>query len=396
MRIGVLTNILTPYRVAFFDLLAAKLTEEGGSLRVWVMADTEPGRPWRYASLQRPYSMLLSGLHPIVGGACFHFNPSVLLYIRDFRPDVLLQGGGWAIPTTVLAVAFRRLVGRPLTCFWSESHGREVRRLAGLKEKLWSMGRRAVYRRFDAFAVPGKFAAEFVDFTLGRKAPKILLPNVVAEDVYAAAYYHRHERKHGIRQMFGIADHRLVYIIPARLIPKKGILTFLQATETVLSAFKITILIAGEGPERREIAFWVRSRPELDVRLLGQLTAPQLVDMYTISDYLLLPSIADPNPLTTIEALWAGLPLLLSDKVGNWPEALVPGQNGFLFDPLQKESIRQAMIQSIEAADSWRQQAGRLSFDIARERFNASLVAEGLIRDLKQLRDAHITRGKDK
>jgi len=328
----------------------------------------------------------------VIGGACFHFNPSVLHHIRSFAPEVLLQAGGWAIPTTVLTVIFNRFIGRPLTCFWSESHSREIRELAGLKERLWSAGRRAVYRRFDAFAVPGRFAAEFVDSVSGQVTTKIFLPNVVAEDIYALAYYRRQERKDEMRQALNIAADRLVYVIPARLVPKKAVLAFLRATESILSDFPVTILIAGDGPERSRVDVWTHDHPDADVRLLGQLPTQQLVDIYTISDYLVLPSIADPNPLTIVEALWAGLPLLLSDRVGNWPETLVDGQNGFLFDPLQKESICQALMRSIEASDDWRIHAGKLSFSIAQKRFSAPKVAEQLIRDLCELKEGKLSR----
>jgi glycosyltransferase involved in cell wall biosynthesis len=68
-----------------------------------------------------------------------------------------------------------------------------------------------------------------------------------------------------------------------------------------------------------------------------------MLTLYAQADGFCLPSLSDPNPLSVIEALWAGLPLLLSTKVGNHPECLEQGKNGFAFDPLKASSVQRAI-----------------------------------------------------
>jgi len=49
MRLAILTNILTPYRMRFYNELNTQLRLMNGELCVYVMTDELPLRPWTYA-----------------------------------------------------------------------------------------------------------------------------------------------------------------------------------------------------------------------------------------------------------------------------------------------------------------------------------------------------------
>lgn len=51
-----------------------------------------------------------------------------------------------------------------------------------------------------------------------------------------------------------------------------------------------------------------------------------MIELYSISDVFVLPSISDANPLTCIEALWTELPLFISENCGNYPEVIEQGK----------------------------------------------------------------------
>ena len=68
------------------------------------------------------------------------------------------------------------------------------------------------------------------------------------------------------------------------------------------------------------------------IKLLGYINEKDIYELYCISDVFFLPSIRDCNPLSTIEAAFSKLALLLSDKIGNVPE-LLKSDNGLLFNP---------------------------------------------------------------
>ena len=140
----------------------------------------------------------------------------------------------------------------------------------------------------------------------------------------------------------GLKD-EIVFLCPARLIPEKGILEFLSAVVD-LPQNQFTILLAGDGPLRREIAALVTEKGMPHVCLLGHQDTRRLIQLYALSDVLLLPSPCEPYGFVAVEALWAGLPLLLSDKVGALPEGAGTGSERFWkFHPLDRHSIVRAV-----------------------------------------------------
>jgi glycosyltransferase involved in cell wall biosynthesis len=64
------------------------------------------------------------------------------------------------------------------------------------------------------------------------------------------------------------------------------------------------------------------------------------VELFAAADVMALPSWKDPNPLTVIEGLWAGLPMIISKYCGNSPEAVEEGRNGWLIEPADHAQIR--------------------------------------------------------
>src|SRR5262249_24840793 len=83
-----------------------------------------------------------------------------------------------------------------------------------------------------------------------------------------------------------------------------------------------------------------------------------------------------------VEALWAGLPLMLSDRVGNCFEALMPGENGWLFKAESSTSIK-ACLESWRAADDRVLSTfGGSSSKIAEERLETSRVVESFLNEI--------------
>jgi glycosyltransferase involved in cell wall biosynthesis len=103
----------------------------------------------------------------------------------------------------------------------------------------------------------------------------------------------------------------------------------------------LVLLVAGSGPDAARTKSWlVENGMASKVRLLGHFKTEALLRLLAVADAFVLPSLSDPNPLSAIEAAWAGLPLLLSTHCGNFPELVVPGVNGWLFDPNNEAEVR--------------------------------------------------------
>ena len=137
------------------------------------------------------------------------------------------------------------------------------------------------------------------------------------------------ETKETLRHEFGVSDSEQMWVLPSRLIKIKGIVPFLKAL-VGLNGYRLFIL--GDGEQHHEIQNLVDLN-KLNVDLIGFLQQNELIRYYAAADLFVLPSFEDPSPLSPIEAIAAGLPILVSQNIGNIDDVLEDGVNGLKFEP---------------------------------------------------------------
>jgi glycosyltransferase involved in cell wall biosynthesis len=119
---------------------------------------------------------------------------------------------------------------------------------------------------------------------------------------------------------------RPVVLTLARLNLRKGIGTLVEAAALVPD---VVFAVAGEGDDRPRFESMIRERGVADrFRLLGQRSdVPALL---ASSDAFVLPSTREGLPLSVLEAMAAGVPVVASDIPGT-DEVITDEQNGLLF-----------------------------------------------------------------
>ena len=149
---------------------------------------------------------------------------------------------------------------------------------------------------------------------------------------------------------------------------------------------RIMLFVAGSGSLSDELETIVHQTGfEQNIRLVGFLDEEEILDLLAVADALILPSLGDPYPLAVIEAAFAGLPLLLSDRVGCHLETLVPQYNGFLFDPYDPSSIQNCLEHFLRLEPEQWAEMGLRSQEIAEERFSTERVVSQFFSDLIRL-----------
>lgn len=179
MNIAIFTNILNPYRTAFFDRLANEAEKQNDGFRVYAMVGEKSDRPWKYEEFKKTYTRLLDSktLH-IKGVAYLHFNNGIEAELKEFKPDVVVMAGSYLQPTNLFLLSKKKKYGYK-TVFWSESHFAETRNYGKFKLWLRETIRRKTLSKMDAFWYPGKKAEEFVDYYKNSQAVKIQVPNTI-------------------------------------------------------------------------------------------------------------------------------------------------------------------------------------------------------------------------
>ncbi len=384
MNIVFLTNILNPYRAKFFQLIANQAQELNFTLHVIAMTGEKADRPaWHYEDFQKEYTILLENKTVLIRGIYLHFNKDIISTLKTLHPDVVICSGAFLQPSVVMTLLNKKRLGYKVY-LWSESHLNECRTYGKALLRVRETVRRNILGRFDGFLYAGAYSKEYVDKYKNKDADLYLLHNTVDDHFfYNMANKLRAERA-TLREKYGFPQDQFVFFSPIRLSREKALGQFFEATADLDPQLKsrITYAVAGIGIEQEN---WQRiaAQNSHNVVFLGLKNQNEIVELYIASDCFLLPSISDSNPLSVIEASWTGLPLLVSRHVGNWPEIVKVGENGYVFDYNHPEKI-EGMIRSLITADkAWKENAATISLDIVKSEYQSDQVAWSLVRHFR-------------
>jgi len=206
--------------------------------------------------------------------------------------------------------------------------------------------------------------------------PLIQFRNGVDTLKYTPLLYHE---KINAKTALGF-DHTPIALFVGRLDPKKRIREFVELWAEIFSEElvrpKLRLVIVGGGPEEAAIKAAVSALGMQDsVTLAGKRT--DLLPYYRAADIFILPSIAEGLSNSMLEAMSCGLAVLAS-RVGGAREAVLEGENGQLFDPLNKAEIKKCLRRHI-ADPNLAVRMGERSREIAVKKYSMAKVAEELM-----------------
>jgi glycosyltransferase involved in cell wall biosynthesis len=347
MRILILKDIASPYRIPLFNELAARPAVD---LRLVFLSRTDPRRNYAFDSDEfrfdwrvLPGTELHRGLHWVV------FSRGVRRALSRARPDVLIVGG-WNQPAFWRAFLWARRTRTPLV-LWVESTARDTRSGAGPLEA----AKRFAVRSAAAFLVPGQAAAEYVE-SLGVARDRIAVaPNAVDLSIFEQRVEEERARRHALRAERGLED--CVFLCVSRLSPEKGVDVLARAFAGVPGQ----LVLVGDGPELERI----RSLAPPSVRVLGHVPRDELTTWYAAADCFVMPSRSETWGMAMNEAAAAGLPLVASEAPGAGYDLIDEGVNGFRVPVEDVEGLREA-LQRVARDPAWREQARAATLERAR------------------------------
>lgn len=379
MNVVLVSNILTPYRKIFYDKLYEFFKSNGINFNVVVMADTEPNRKWRYNNYKSNYTKILKFKSITFKGIYIHVNFDIKRTIEELKPDIVIAGSSYLAPTIWRLISLKSKYKYKLY-YWNESHLHEKREYNKIIFKIREISRKLILNKFDGFWYAGKYAKELIKKYCEEDKEMIFVPNLIENEKFSKASSFSKEQKKIIREKFNVEENKFLFICPARLSEVKGIDKFIEKYKNCQNRDKATILIAGEGELKDKIERIIKNN-NLDIRLLGYKNEDEMIELYAIADCFLLPSLSDPNPLTCIEALWSGLPLLVSNHVGNYPETIIEGINGYVFNYSQ-ENIINIVDRVIDSSNEWINNAKINSLKIAETTYDCDKEVQRIINEM--------------
>lgn len=129
---------------------------------------------------------------------------------------------------------------------------------------------------------------------------------------------------------------------------KKGIMELLVALESLKSSHHFTLSIAGLGHAEDDVREFIEKHDLNNcVNLLGWVESGDVPALMAVNDVLVLPSWAEGLPNVMIEAMAAGLAVVVS-AVGTVPTVVENGKEALLVQPRDVEGLRAALKRLLE------------------------------------------------
>lgn len=378
MKLLVVTNIPTPYRIAFFNVLQAQLRKIGGSLKVLYCAENEPDRHWKIDLQEQQFDYeILNGFHKSIKGLHLHFNPSVLNKTKEFQPDYILYAGSWNMPSVLFSLLFNSFFNKKYKkVFWSEGHDGSRLHNTGIVPII----RKFIQNKFDGFAVPNERSKSYLFELLGlKKKPIAILPNTVDGDFFTKPTTWTIENSNAVKSEFNIPNNSKIIIQVAQIEDRKGVNEIVVFWSKLQNKENYHLILVGEGSLKNELI--QKTQSDSTIHFLGNLSKEKVRKLLFASDIFLLLTKNDPNPLTLIEASFAKLPVLTTKFAGNCNEIVV-GDNGVVMNEINFDTFEKAFHAIKNFAV---QKNGAISYENVKTNFDINNVVINFIEQLQKI-----------
>jgi len=344
-RVLFLTVLPSPYQRELFQALHS---DGRIGIRVLYYTDTAGDRNWAVGPLS-PYEEILSGRTISWLGPSAHVNLGIAEILKKESSDLFVLSD-YSAPTT--QIAMRILAWRKKRwVFWGEVPGfsRRGRLGSALRQQL----QRPIAKGATAVAAIGSEAVDAYQ----KLFPEIRIFNLPyfcdLSPFRTAASARWTKNKHTVDVLFS-----------GHLIERKGadllIGAFAQISDQVP---ELRLQLLGTGPGLDALVGMIPSKLRDRIHFLGFQQPAAIPKIFAAADIFVLPSRHDGWGVVVNEALGAGLPIVVSDRVGA-RDLVENGRNGFITNAGDIDSLANALLM-LARSGSLRESFGRSSAERA-------------------------------
>ena len=178
---------------------------------------------------------------------------------------------------------------------------------------------------------------------------------------------------------------RIKFLFLGKIGDKKGVYDLLEVLRDYRDELegKYLLELGGNGETEKLQALISEYQLEDSVKFLGFITGTEKEKLLRTADVNILPSYHEGLPITILEAMSYGLPII-STKVGGIPEIVLPHKNGLLIEAGDQKAIYEAIKFFTDQPDKIKEYGGR-SYEIVAQRYFPKPVTDALAQVYNEL-----------
>jgi len=198
----------------------------------------------------------------------------------------------------------------------------------------------------DANAITTVSKKEYAFFR--NKYPNKILEHI-PNGVDTSVFRPDESQRQMIREKFQFTEDAVLVLYFTGLRTQKGILVFLDAIRNIMRKnMKIAFLVVGTGPLASHVQAFVATQGNPRIRAVTDFVPEEYVaHFYNACDIYVLPSCYEAMPLSLMEAMACGKPVIAT-PVGDVPLLVEEGINGFLVPPNDVNLLVARIVQLAE------------------------------------------------
>ena len=278
-------------------------------------------------------------------------NPGLTQRIDSFQPTIIIVYGWNYFSHLQIMLKYKRKA--PIV-FRGDSTSIDDDGMNKLKLFLRYTFLKWVYRNVDYVLSPGSSSDTYFNKCGVQREKIIRVPHAVDNNWFSKLSIEEYTSISQFKNDFKIHDGDFVFLFAGKFIEKKNPLLLIDAfSELAKYQQHVRLLLVGNGVLepiiRKKIA-------ELSEDIANRISVlpfqdqPSMKIIYRLANYFVLSSKgpAETWGLSVNEALTSGTPVIASDKCGCSADLIKEGENGFLFQSGNPESLIDKMNKSLE------------------------------------------------
>lgn len=173
------------------------------------------------------------------------------------------------------------------------------------------------------------------------------IPNGVDTNIFKPS-----NSKQKLRKKFKLPQNDQIILSVGRLVEQKQPILLLEIFSFIEKNVKnVTLVIAGEGELLNEMKRIIKTNNIKKVRFLGNVTYKDMPDLYSCSDYFIITSNYEGQPLTLLEAMSTGLRCIVSE-ITNLSSIIKEANCGISVDVTKTENAANQIINYLKSDNS--------------------------------------------